>query len=244
MSGEFHQTASGPWLGALLLGAALALLDQGAAQAQTDTLRLNALVQEADLLLEEHKALEPATQKITEDGEKLRAEQQALQTEVQAVNDGIKAFNASMDTFNDDAKTHRSTCSGQSTDVDFIASCNARLIELRERAQKLDTSRTELTARQDAVNKRVVAYNTTSAEYNKRKQDNDARGSVHERDLRDWLSRVREYFLSDDFKAVAGDPPPQPACDETRIGSLGTLPSAQALEQAYACLKAVQPLAR
>ena len=238
---ESARPARGRWLA--LLGLALTLLLQGAAQAQTDTLRLNALAQEGDLLLEESSALEPLRQKLLEEGNKLRTEEKSLHAELQAVNDGIKTFNTDMDAFNAEAKALQAACPEQSKDPEQVAACNQRVAELKDRAQKLDAKRAELLSRQEAVNKRVGEFNAASADYNKRKQEGDSRGSLNERDLEDWLARVREFFLSADFTAMASDPPIS-ACDEAYIGSLGTLPLPQALKQASACLRAVQASAR
>jgi septal ring factor EnvC (AmiA/AmiB activator) len=235
---ESARPARGRW--SALLGLTFTLVLLGAAEAQTDTLRLNALAQEGDLLLEESSALEPVRQKLLEEGNKLRTEERSLRAEVQAVNDGINTFNADMDAFNDEAKALQAACPDQSKDPEQVAACNQRVVELKDRAQKLDAKRAELLGRQEAVNKRVGEFNTASADYNKRKQEGDSRGSLNERDLEDWLMRVREFFLSADFKTMSSGPPPITVCDDAYIGSLGTLSSSQALKQAQACLKAVQ----
>ncbi|PWT74680.1 MAG: hypothetical protein C5B46_03655 [Proteobacteria bacterium] len=220
------------------------MLSLGQAFGQTDTLQLNALTQEGDLLLDERTALEPLQQNLVEQGDKLRAEEKSLRAEVQAVNDGINTFNSTMDAFNDDAKAHKAACTEQTKEANDVAACNERAGELRDRAQKLDAERAQLIARQEDINKRVRGFNATSAEFNKRKQEGDAQTSASDRDVQEWLTRVREFFLSSEFKTMSAGVSPIPACDESSIGSLGTARVAQALKQAQTCLKAMQAALR
>lgn len=241
---EFARRATRSPVVSLVRAAGLALVVQTSALAQTETLRVNALVQEGELLLEETNTLEPDTRSLAEQGTALGTEEKALRAEAQAVEFAIKEFNAALERFNEEARTYRSACPSQSQDKDLVESCNAHVADLRAGGQKLETERTELMARQDSVNQRIATFNAGSKEYFKRKQENDSRASLNERDVQEWLARAREFFLSDDFKTVSSNAANPSVCEDANIGSLGGLPSAQALRQAQACLQALQAGAR
>ena len=240
----FVRRAARGWPVLLVRAAGLALVLQASALAQSDMLRVNALVQEGNLLIEETDTLEPDARSLAIQGAALAAEEKALRAESQVLDAGIKQFNAALQQYNEDAKAHRDTCPAESRDAAFVESCNVRVSDLRARGEKLETERTELIARKDSLNQRVAGFNASSKEYAKRKPEHDSRVSLNERDVREWLERVREFFLSDDFKtlsSVAGKPA---ACDAAAIGSLPGLPPAQALREAQACLRALQAGAR
>ena len=227
------------------IGAAgLALALQASALAQSDTLRVSALLQEGRLLLEETDTLEPDTHSLAEQGAALAAEEKALRAESQVLDAGIKEFNAALQQYNEDAKAHGDACPTESRDPAVVESCNARVADLRARGEKLETERTDLIARKDSLNRRVAAFNASLKEYATRKQEHDSRVGLNERDVQEWLERVRDFFLSDDFKTASSGAGKPGACDDANVGSLGGQPRAQAMRQAQACLQALQAGAR
>ena len=231
--------AARQWVVFGLRAAGLALVLQASALAQSDTLRVSALLQEGKLLLEETDTLEPDTRSLAEQGAALAAEEKALRAESQALDAGIKEFNAALQKYNEEAKAHRDACPAESRDKELVESCNAQVSVLRIRGEKLETERTQLIARQDSVNRRIAAFNAGYKDYANRKQQHDARATLNERDVREWLERVHDFFLSDDFKTVLASTAKPSVCDDRNIGSLSGLPSAQALRQAQACLQAL-----
>jgi len=236
--------AARQWVVFGLRAAGLALVLQASALAQSDTLRVSALLQEGKLLLEETDTLEPDTRSLAEQGAALAAEEKALRAESQALDAGIKEFNAALQKYNEEAKAHRDACPTESRDAAVVESCNAQVSALRARGEKLEAERTDLIARKDSLNQRVAAFNAGSKEYATRKREHDSRLSLNQRDVQEWLERVRDFFLSDDFKTASSGAGKPGACDDANVGSLSGLPRAQAMHQAQACLQALQAGAR
>ena len=123
--------------------------------------------------------------------------------------------------------------------MDVVEACNSRVADLRARGQELEVERADLTARQATVNERIAKYNAESKDYFKRKRENDTRSGLNQRDVQEWVARASKFFQSDDFKTASSAGTPA-GCEDASIGSLDSLPAAQALRQAYACFRALQ----
>lgn len=227
---------------ALLLPAMAVLLAYApSALPQADLLWVSALIQEADLILQEAAALQPAHDKMAKEGEQMAAQEKALRAEVEGLQDSIKQFNAAMAEINAAAKKHQDECPQKIEDPSLAASCNEKAVELMAQARKLQEQGPQIEARRKELNARVEQHNTANQELAIRRQQSDARDMLNQRDAEEWLGRAREFLASDTFNALPVSSGGVSACAPERIAALTALPSTQAVAQAQACLRAVKP---
>jgi len=227
---------------ALLLPSMAVLLAYApSALPQADLLWVSALIQEADLILQEAAALQPVHDKMAKEGEQMAAQEKALRAEVEGMQDSIKQFNAAMAEINAAAKKHQDECPQKIEDPSLIASCNTKAVELMAQARKLQEQGPQIEARRKELNARVEQYNTANQEFAKRRQQSDARDMLNQHDAEEWLGRAREFLASDTFHALPVSSGSVSACAPERIAELTTLPRTQAVAQAQACLRAVKP---
>ncbi len=232
-------TTSTPARGLLIWAGAAALVAH-TVLVQADQLRLDALVQEGDLILEEAQALAPATKLLAQEGLEVAASDAALREEVQALNRDITQFNAAMDEHNESAQALRTQCVGQTGDKALLEACNTRLAQLRDQANMLEDERSEVHARQAEISTRVEKHNAWARDYAKRKQEQDAHDRLNQRDGEDWLGRARQFLASKDFAAWLAQAGSPAACGAEQMTELVALPLHPALERAQACLQAVK----
>jgi hypothetical protein len=223
-----------------LIWAGVAALIAHTALAQADQLELNALVQEGDLILEEAAALAPATKLLAQEGLEIATSDKALREEVQALNRDISQFNAAMAEHNEGAQALQAQCAGQTGDKALVEACNTRLTQLRDQANMLEEERSEVRARQEEINTRVEKHNASARDYAKRKQEQDSRDRLNQRDAEDWLGRARQFLASKDFAAWLAQAGSPASCGAEQMTEIVTLPLHPALERAQACLKAVK----
>ena len=219
---------------------AAALLHASVAHAQTTPLELNALVQEGDLILEEAAPLAPLKEKLTHEGLEVDAAGQALRAEIQALEQGIKQFNASMEGFNVATQQYQAQCPQKTDDAALVKSCNARVAELSELAQRLDAERPALEARRTELNLQIEQHNAGSKDYARRKQGFDSRDILNQQDVEDWLGRARSFFASETFGALVTKAANPSACGSTRIAEHASLSPRKAVTLAQDCLKALK----
>ena len=225
---------------ALLLPAVAALLAYAPiALPQADLLWVSAMIQEADLILQEAAALKPVHDKIAKEGERMAAQEKALRAEAEAMQKNIRQFDAAMEEINAAVKKYPEECPQKIEDPSLAASCNAKAVELTAQARKLEEQGPQIEAHRKELNARVAQYNTANQEFAKRRQQSDARDMLNQHDAEEWLGRAREFLASDTFNAlpVASS---VGACAPERIAELTTLPSTQGMAQAQACLRAVK----
>jgi len=217
----------------LLMHAALPL-------ALGDRLRLEALVQEGDLLLEEAATLSPSDEQLAEEGRRLVASEQALREEVQGLNQTITEFNAAMAEQNKAVQTVHKQCPAHTSDQALADTCDKRIAQLREQANLLEDDRLQLRARQQELNARVDRQNAWGRDYGKRKGAQDAHDRLNQRDSDEWLGRAKQFLASEDFGALlvqAGNPQ---ACSVDQTAENAALGTRVSLERIQLCLKALK----
>ena len=208
--------------------------------AHADQLRLEALVQEGDLILEEAATLAPSDAQLAEEGQQLVASEKALREEVQALNQNIVQFNAAMAEQNRAVQTFQAQCPGQTSDQARADACDKRIAQLREQANLLEDERLQLRAHQEELNARVDKQNAWGRDYGKRKGVQDSHDRLNQRDSDEWLVRAKQFFASEDFAALLAHAGSPQACSADRMVEAGALSARPALEQVQACLKALK----
>jgi cell division protein FtsB len=212
--------------------------------ARADQLRLDALVQEGDLILEEAVTLTPSDEQLAQEEQQLVASEKTLRDEVQALNQNITRFNAAMAEHNNEVQAFQKKCGKPAADKALEDACDARGAQLGEQVNLLEEERAQLRARQEELNARVDKQNAWARDYAKRKGAQNSRDKLNQRDAEDWMGRAKQFFASPDFSALleqAGNPS---ACGADQINEIGTLSARLALERAQACLKAIKEGAR
>jgi chromosome segregation ATPase len=219
---------------ALCLGAAVA----GAhADEQTDRLKLTALVEEGDLLLDEANALQPVAERIAREGEQLDQAEPKLREESAGLDAAIAKFNGQNKDLERALQEHKQRCPRESEDKALVESCNAMAAGLQTVAQQLEQERPRLQSRQQELKARIEQHNAARREWALRKRDNDARLQANRTDCEPWLNSARAFLATDGFRALvrkAGDPAP---CKAATAAEIAGPASADAVRRVQACLK-------
>jgi chromosome segregation ATPase len=227
---------------AALAGAALLALGAASAPAQDDggaaRLRLAALAEEGDLLLEEMAGLEPLRQKDRGEAERLAANEKKLTAEVARMEKDLAAYNRAVEELTATAAEYAQACPGNASAA-AAAGCNDRGARLMDRAAELDTRRTALDAQQRDVNDRVTEHNQARAAWMAARRENAPRIDANAADTQKWVATARGFLATSDFAALhrrAGEPA---ACAGLRIADAGAHFGEQGLKRLHACVKAV-----
>jgi hypothetical protein len=208
--------------------------------AHADRLRLEALVQEGDLLLEEVATLSPSDERLADEGRRLVASEQTLREEVQALNQNIIQFNAAMAEQNQAVQTVQSQCPSRTDDQALADACDKRVAQLREQANLLEDDRLQLRARQEELNALVDKQNAWARDYGKRRGTQDSHDRLNQRDSDEWLRRAKQLLASQDFTALSAHAGNPQACSTDQMNEIATLTARLALERTLACLKALK----
>jgi hypothetical protein len=203
-------------------------------------LKLDALIQEGDLILEEAVRLDPETEQVLDEGERLDAVEKSLRVDSAALDEAIKKHNAAMAALDQEAKDIRARCPYESEDVTLVDSCNTSARALASSADLRAKEAESLEAWQQSLNRQITRQNATGSQWAKRKQESDARVALNRGDLKEWLTRVNAFFASDAFKGLAKLVKSPVECGTERIGDLASLPPVTALRRSQACMKAVK----
>jgi chromosome segregation ATPase len=226
------------------MSAAVCLVHSALALAQADQLKLEALVQEGDLILEEAATLAPAAEQLAQEGQQLAASEHSLREEVRSLNQTIVQFNATMAEQSQSVHALQTQCADQTTDKALADDCNTRLAQLREQGNTLEEQRGPVRARQEELNARVDKHNAWGRDYAKRKHAQDSTDALNQRDAEEWLERAKQFLASKDFAlllAQAGNPA---ACRDEQMSEIATLSVRTAFDRAQDCLKAVKGTGR
>ena len=224
----------------LWAAAAAVLVHTALPCAYADRLRLEALVQEGDLLLEEVATLSPSDEQLAEEGRRLVGSEQALREEVQALNQNILQFNAAMAEQNQAVQAVQSQCPSRTDDQALADACDKRLAQLREQANLLEDDRLQLRARQEELNARVDKQNAWARDYGKRKGVQDSHDRLNQRDSDEWLGRAKQFLASGDFTVLSAHAGNPQACSADQMDEIATLSARVALERTLGCLKALK----
>jgi hypothetical protein len=224
---------------AALTAAPAARGDDGAAR-----LRLDALIQEGDLLLTEAQSLEPATTQIRQQGEQLSAAEAALTAEWNQIERDIARYNADHAALVQDASRHRERCSGPSTDDKLIDECNSNAIALTERSRALELRRDEVQKRRAALNQRVERHQAALAQWKALRREHAPRTEANAADTRRWLGSTRSFVVTEEFASFARQAGTQTPCTDIPVpqGDFDTVISG--LKQVQTCLKSVRTAIR
>jgi DNA repair exonuclease SbcCD ATPase subunit len=203
-------------------------------------LKLDALIQEGDLILEEAVRLDPETEQVLDEGERLDAVEKSLRVDSAALDDAIRKHNAAMTALDQEAKDIRARCPYESEDVTLVDSCNVSARSLASAADLRAKEAESLEEWQQSLNQQITRQNAIRSQWAKRKQESDARVALNQGDLKEWLTRVNAFFASDPFKTLQNRAKNPTECGPERIGGLATLPPVTALRRAQTCMKAVK----
>jgi hypothetical protein len=202
--------------------------------------RLAALTEQAELLLEELARLQPAIERLRTEGERLAASETTLTAELVSLEREIAAYNEAAGALIEAAQQHRARCPRQANDITLIEACNAAGADLIERYATLEQEHTELSARQQAVNQRVGRHNADRLVWVADKRDNGPRIDANESDANRWMGSARRLMLSNGFTALAKEAGSPPACTGLRLSDPAAYQGTQGLQSLSACLRAVQ----
>ena len=214
--------------------AGLALADE-----EADRLRLRALTEEGDLIVEEAAALRPTAQRLAIEGTQLDAQEKALRAEQTSLNDAIAGFNAQNIELERQLKEHSAKCPLGSDDAVQIAACNARATEFNAAAQQHEAQRPVLQARQRELPGRIEAQNAARRDWALKKREQEPGLQANRADADHWLGSARTFLASEAFGALAQKASAPAACSAAALGDLAALSGMAAVERAQACLKAV-----
>jgi chromosome segregation ATPase len=203
-------------------------------------LRLAALVEEAELLLDEFAGLQPAIERARAEGERLAASETALRTELPGLEREIAAYNEAAAALTETARQHRARCPLESDDSTLIETCNASGAELMDRYAVLERQRAQLAARQEALNQRVDRHNAERIAWQADRRDSGPRIDKNESDANRWVDSAREFMLSDPFAALATEAGSPAPCAGLRLSQSTAYHGTPGLKSLHACLQAVQ----
>jgi hypothetical protein len=222
----------------LVLAVGLAASFAAQAQDGTGRLRLAALAEEGDLLLEEIAQLEPIRKRDSAEAERLAASEKKLAAEVANVEKEVKAYNKAVADLTQAAAAHAAECPG-SVPESALEQCNESGGRLMDRTATLDRQYTSLQARQRDINAQVEQHNRAREAWRAARRENAARLDTNAADTQRWVNTARSFMTSSDFLALqrrAGQPA---ACARVRPNDVGAHFGEQGLRQLHACLKAV-----
>jgi chromosome segregation ATPase len=241
---------SSAWTNARLrLAAASVCAALGAASAahgedNAARLRLDALIQEGELLLTEARSLEPAAKQIRQQGQQLSATEAALTAEWNQIEQDIAQYNAELNTLVQDAGRHRELCPGSNTDDKLLEECNGNAIALTERSRALERRRDELQERRAALNQHVERHQAALAQWKALRREHAPRTEANAADTRRWLGSTRSFVVTEEFAAFAKQAGTQAPCTDVPVpeGDFNTVVSG--LKQVQTCLKSVRTAIR
>jgi len=222
-----------------LIGVLLASSETALSQDNADQLRVRALEQEGELILQEQKELQPMIAALEQGKEQLNVEEKSLQTETDAVRVGIEKHNLVVDEINEAVRKQQAECQS-SEDAAVVDACNARAAALRGRSEAAAKDAAELSRRQKTLNERIARYNVAGTEWNKQSQESSVRLQPHQRDVDFWLSKVTEFLRSSSFAALAKKANSPEACEAEPLAQSAALAPSAAVERALECLRTLK----
>ncbi len=201
-----------------------------------DRLKLQALIEEAGLILDERQQLQPAVAKFRREGEALDAQESSVRGDSAALNDDIAAVNREGRELQQAVEAQRARCPKQSDDQALVEGCNAEAARLVAAGQRLEDRRSSLRARQQALNQRIEQQNASRREWALRKRELDGKLAANGSDMAQWLSSARPFLASGGFRVMQEKVRNPLACKDLP-GEGGEL--VEAMQRAQACLRAV-----
>jgi chromosome segregation ATPase len=222
----------------LLSVAGLVFGAPGRAQEEAARLRLSALIQEGDLLLQEALALEPGTRRLEQLGGGLAAQGKQLEAEVAALERLLREYNAEVSALVARSAAQREQCTAAGLAAQQVRDCNDEAANIAAAGMGLEQRRPELERRQQELNRRIDRHNTRRLEWDKARREQDGRRAVNEGDVREWLQRARAFWGTDEFAAFSRAAGTPAACSPARLTVSSTAYPVEGLKRMQACLKA------
>mgnify|MGYP000917586228 CR=1 FL=1 len=204
-------------------------------------LRLDALLEEGRLLIQEFEQLEPTTSALREEGERLREEEKQLGRELAEMNRAIDQHNRASNELAQRLRDHRQRCPKTMNDDAAIEACNVRGAELVARGRELDSARGDLATRQQELQRRITLFNSSQQAWMKVKRTHQPKSVVNDADASQWVERAQAFVRSKDFSALvngAGMPAP---CQALQGWVPPAKPGIPGLKKLYACLSVITP---
>ena len=223
----------------VLVLAAAALPRDAVGDEAAARLRMAALLEEAHLLLDELKVLDPTSATVEEEGRRLRTADQALAQESAQLGKAMEQHNAAAAQLKRDLSTHRQQCPKQMTDDAAIDACNARGAELVVRGRDLDAQYKDFQARRADLNRRIELHNGAWRAWQGAQREHASRLDTNEADAQHWVDRAVPYMGSADFaslNAVANNPAP---CRGLRLDATRVHSGVRGMRRLTVCLEAV-----
>jgi len=212
-----------------------------AANDEGDRLKLRALSEEAGLILDEQAQLQPLTEKLAKEGEKLDAVEQMLRAESNAVNEAVNKYNEANKGLERAFQEHAQRCPKESDDKELVESCNAMAVGLKGTAQKLEQERPALQTRQQELKQRIEQHNAARKEWAQTRRDHEARLQANRGDCDHWVTAAKPFLATDGFKALAKKAGNPAACEAAKLVEAVALPHEQAVARVQSCLKVLAP---
>lgn len=223
----------------LLAAAGLSSTAPSRAQEEAARLRLAALTEEGDLLLEEARALEPETRRLERLGGELAAGGKQLEAEVAVLERSLREYNSEAGALAARAAAQREQCTAAGLTAAQIRACNDEAADIAAAGLGLEQRRPELERRQQELNQRIDRHNARRLEWERASREQAGRTALNEADVRQWLQRARAFWASEEFAAFARAAGTPAACSSTRLAVSASAYPVEALERMQACLKAV-----
>jgi hypothetical protein len=211
-----------------------------ASAAEPGRLKLNALIQEGDLLLEEVARLEPASQRFAVEGKIFEQTERELREASPALDADIRKYNAALAALEKGAAERQARCPKESADNALVEWCNAQAAQLNAESQRLAGERDGLNARRSELNGRIERFNQERKEWTARRQAHEKELGPNKTDVEYWVPRAAEFIASPDFKSLYVLSSAEPGvCAPATLGDLKTLHYWEALKRAQQCLRGV-----
>jgi len=211
------------------------------AAAEADRLKLDAFVQEGDLLLEEVAKLEPVSAQLAAEGKALDQSEAELREVSPALDADIRKYNGELAALEKSAAARQARCPKESADNTLVESCNAQAAQLNAESQRLAGVRDQLHARRSELNQRVERYNREHQDWAARKRAHDKLVAPNKSDVDYWVQRASEYLASPAFKSlyVASSVDPG-TCGPDKLGDLKAVQYSEALRRLQDCFRSVR----
>jgi hypothetical protein len=214
-------------------------IGHGWADEAEERLKIQALLQEGELILDEAHVLQPVSDALEREGSELDAAEQKLHTESATLNEAISAFNARRQELDRAAREQGAECPRQSEDRALVERCNARAMALQASARESEERRIALQAQQRELNGRVEQHNAARRDLAARRRAHEPKAQANRADGEQWLDQARRFFATPAFRAwnrKAGEPP---ACSATAPEELASGSGTASVERAQRCIKAI-----
>jgi hypothetical protein len=211
----------------------------GRADEEEERLRIQALLQEGDLILDEAHALQPVSDRLEHEGKELDAAEQKLRADSADLNQAIVLFNARRQELDRASEELRAQCPRQSEDKALVDRCNATAAQLQASGAELEQRRAALQAQQQDLNRRLEQHNAARRDLAARKRAHEPKMQANRADGDQWLAEARRFFLTPSFKAWSRKAGGPAACNAATPEALAAGTGTASVERAHACIKAI-----